>query len=660
MNVLAELRSRFLAAIAAATGDDALGREFSGMVLPSQDAKFGDYQANMAMALGKRLGKPPREVAAAIVERLEVADLCEAPEVAGPGFINLRLRDAWVAGALKQASPDVERDGVEPVAAPRTYVLDYSSPNVAKPMHVGHIRSTVIGDALYRVLSFLGHRTISDNHIGDWGTQFGMIIYGLKNFSNQKSFEQAPLTELTELYKFVNSLVIYHDNKDLLPAAKVRLAVLEGRAEELRSASLSTNPNEKKVRDKELQVLERQIETEREQIAQYGRHIDPFEGNPELKEIADQHEKVAEDVLRETAALHKGDPTNRAIWEKIIPICIEEIEETYARLGVSFDYSLGESFYEDKLGSVVEDLKAKGLARESDGAMCVFVEGYDAPFIVQKQDGAFLYATTDLATIEYRMREWRPDAILYVVDHRQSQHFGQLFATAKMWGYRDVELQHISFGTVLGDDGKPFKTRSGSSVGLMGLLDEAVSRAYAIVCENDDARATPLLSEEERKTVAERVGIGAIKYADLAHNRTSDYKFSYDKMLAMTGNTAAYMQYSYARVSSIFGKGGVDIEALRASDARLLLDHPAERALALAILQFSEALSRVTADYRPNLLTDYLFDLASKYAAFFENCPVLKAESGELRDSRLLLCDLTARTIQRGLNLLGIETLERM
>jgi arginyl-tRNA synthetase len=327
---------------------------------------------------------------------------------------------------------------------------------------------------------------------------------------------------------------------------------------------------------------------------------------------------------------------------------------------VSFDHALGESFYEDKLAGVVEDLKAKGLARESDGAMCVFVEGYDAPFIVQKQDGAFLYATTDLATIEYRMREWRPDAILYVVDHRQSQHFGQLFATAKMWGYRDVELQHISFGTVLGDDGKPFKTRSGSSVGLMGLLDEAVSRAYAIVCENDDARATPLLSEEERKTVAERVGIGAIKYADLAHNRTSDYKFSYDKMLAMTGNTAAYMQYSYARVSSIFGKGGVDIEALRASDARLLLDHPAERALALAILQFSEALSRVTADYRPNLLTDYLFDLASKYAAFFENCPVLKAESGELRGSRLLLCDLTARTIQRGLNLLGIETVERM
>jgi arginyl-tRNA synthetase len=265
-----------------------------------------------------------------------------------------------------------------------------------------------------------------------------------------------------------------------------------------------------------------------------------------------------------------------------------------------------------------------------------------------------------LATIQYRMREWKPDAILYVVDHRQSQHFDQLFATARLWGYDKIELQHISFGTVLGDDGKPFKTRSGSSVGLTGLLDEAVERAHAIVCENDDARPEPLLSAEDRRTVAERVGIGAIKYADLAHNRVSDYKFSYDKMLAMTGNTAAYMQYSYARVSSIFGKGGVDVAKLRASGAAITLTHPAERALGLAVLQFSEALDRVVADYRPNLLTDYLYDLAGKYSSFFENCPVLKAESDELRTSRLLLCDLTARTLERGLNLLGIEVVERM
>jgi arginyl-tRNA synthetase len=297
--------------------------------------------------------------------------------------------------------------------------------------------------------------------------------------------------------------------------------------------------------------------------------------------------------------------------------------------------------------------------------------------IVQKQDGAFLYATTDLATIQYRMAEWQPDAILYVVDHRQSLHFEQLIATVRRWGYGDVELQHIAFGTVLGEDGRPFKTREGTAVGLVGLLDEAVDRAYTIVCENDDARPEPLLSEAERRQVAERVGIGAIKYADLAHNRTSDYVFSYDKMLAMTGNTAAYMQYSYARVRSIFGKAGIDADQLHESEragrssaphggedaparSAILLTTHHERALGLALLQFSEALDRVVADYRPNHLTAYLFELASRYSDFFEHCPVLKAESDELRTSRLLLCDFTARTLQRGLNLLGIETVERM
>jgi arginyl-tRNA synthetase len=286
--------------------------------------------------------------------------------------------------------------------------------------------------------------------------------------------------------------------------------------------------------------------------------------------------------------------------------------------------------------------------------------------IVQKKDGAFLYATTDLATIQYRMSEWRPDAILYVVDHRQSLHFEQLFEAAKLWGYGDVELQHIGFGTVLGDDGRPFKTRSGTNVGLASLLDEAVDRAFKIVCENDDARPEPLLSEEDRRTVAQRIGIGAIKYADLAHNRTSDYVFSYDKMLAMTGNTAAYMQYSYARVKSIFGKAGVEQAAIQTELAagrrksELLLVTPHERALAVALLQFSEALDRVVADYRPNHLNSYLFELASRYSEFFENCPVIKAESDELRTSRLRLCDLTARTLHRGLSLLGIETVERM
>jgi arginyl-tRNA synthetase len=314
----------------------------------------------------------------------------------------------------------------------------------------------------------------------------------------------------------------------------------------------------------------------------------------------------------------------------------------------------------------VKDLADKGLARESDGAICVFLEGHDVPMIVQKQDGAFLYSTSDLATIQYRMSEWRPDAILYVVDHRQSLHFKQLFAAAQLWGYRDVELEHLAFGTVLGDDGRPFKTRSGTSVGLAGLLDEAVERAYAIVAQNDDARHVPLLSDDQRRQVAETIGIGAIKYADLAHNRTSDYIFSYDKMLAMNGNTATYMQNSYARVKSIFAKGGVDQPAIRAdatggsSSSAILLTTPQERALGIALLQFAEALDRVGSDYRPNHLAAYLFELANQFTGFYENLPVLKAETEELRMSRLRLCDLTARTIERGLNLLGIQVVERM
>jgi arginyl-tRNA synthetase len=301
-----------------------------------------------------------------------------------------------------------------------------------------------------------------------------------------------------------------------------------------------------------------------------------------------------------------------------------------------------------------------GLARESEGAICVFVDGQPAPMIVQKKDGAYLYATTDLATIQYRTTQWKPDAILYVVDHRQSLHFDQLFAVAELWGYENVEFQHIAFGTVLGDDGRPFKTRSGTNVGLASLLDEAVERAHKIVSENDAARPEPLLSAADRRTVAERIGLGAIKYADLAHNRTSDYVFSYDKMLAMTGNTAAYMQYSYARVKSIFGKAGVEQSSIINHQSPILLGSAHERALALALLQFSEALDRVVADYRPNHLNAYLFELASRYSEFFENCPVLKAETDALRWSRLRLCDLTARTLQRGLNLLGIETVERM
>jgi arginyl-tRNA synthetase len=382
--------------------------------------------------------------------------------------------------------------------------------------------------------------------------------------------------------------------------------------------------------------------------------------------LARQHRDVNAAVLNETAKLHAGDPENRRLWEEFLPACEDEINRVYGRLNVKFDHTLGESFYEDRLGAVVDELCAKGLARESDGAICVFFkdakgEEEDVPMIVRKKDGAFLYATTDLATIRYRVATWSPDAILYVVDHRQGMHFKHLFAVAQMLGYTNLELEHVSFGTVLGDDGKPFKTRSGDTVGLESLLDEAVRRAGEIVAANDDAKpGGPELSPEQRAEIAEIVGIGALKYADLSQNRTSDYVFSYDKMLAMNGNTATYMQYAYARVRSIFAKGKVDIDSLRNSGAKILLAHPAERALAMEILRFSEALELTISDYRPNQLTSYLFELANRYFTFYENCHVLNAETDELRQSRLLLCDLTARTIRKGLELLGIRVVEKM
>jgi arginyl-tRNA synthetase len=657
MNILAELRDRFRTALGTVEG---ASPDLAEMVLPSQDPKFGDYQANCAMPLGKTLGRPPREIAQQLVAALEVSDLCEPPEIAGPGFINLCLKQEFLLAQLRRALGD-EQLGITPVAAPRTIVVDYSSPNVAKPMHVGHIRSTVIGAALCRVLRTLGHRVISDNHIGDWGTQFGMIIYGSKHFVDDSALAADRVGELSRLYKLVNQLVEYHDIRtERLPAVERQIVDAAHRLEQLHDATEVEDPKGRKEHNKRLKSAEDSLAELRAELDDFRRKLAAVDGDPRLSRLAAEHPAIGAAVLAETAALHGGDPTNRSLWERFLPACLESMETIYQRLGVTFDYALGESFYEDRLAGVVEDLAQHGLVTESDGACCVFLDGIDAPFIVQKKDGAFLYATTDLATIEYRAHEWSPQAMLYVVDHRQSLHFEQLFATARKWGYGQIEFQHVSFGTVLGEDGRPFKTRSGSAVGLDGLLDEAVERAHAIVCANDDARDEPLLSANERRLVAERVGIGAIKYADLAHNRTSDYVFSYDKMLAMQGNTAAYMQYSYARVRSIFAKGGVDVEALRSAGAELVLDHPAERALALTLLQYNEALARVAADYRPNQLTAYLFDLASRYSAFFENCPVLKAESDSLRTSRLLLCDLTARTIAHGLHLLGIDVVERM
>jgi arginyl-tRNA synthetase len=659
MNVLDELRRRFASALEplAAAGDMPALLE---MIAPSQDVKFGDYQANCAMSLGKKLGRPPRDVAQSIVERLEVADLCHPPEIAGPGFINLRLTDAWLERQLAALVGDA-RLGVAAVEHPRTFVIDYSAPNVAKPMHVGHVRSTVIGDSLYRLLAFLGHRVISDNHIGDWGTQFGMIIYGYRHFLDAAAYAREPVEELARLYRLVHQLVAYHEGRRQLAEL---LAEVVRREEELQRESAAADAGDaaaEKKAAKALKRLQSALAQSRQALASLQKRLAVVEGDPQLARWAKEHPGIEQAVLAETAKLHAGDADNLRLWREFMPPCLEAIEVIYRRLGVRFDHALGESFYHDRLAGVAEDLQRRGLARESDGALCVFLEGSPAPMIVRKKDGAFLYATTDLATIQYRVQTWKPDAMLYVVDHRQSLHFEQLFAAARLWGYGDVEFQHISFGTVLGDDGRPFKTRSGDTVGLGGLLDEAVLRAQRIVSENDDANpAGPQLSPRQRQQVAESVGIAALKYADLSHNRTSDYVFSYDKMLAMNGNTATYMQYAYARVRSIFRKGEVDVDALRRSGARIQLSSPAEQLLGRQLLRFEEALSAAVADYRPNQLTSYLFDLANAYSTFFDQCPVLKAETAEQRSSRLLLCDLAACTLKQGLDLLGIPVVEQM
>ncbi len=660
MNLLALLKSRFQPAIAALAPDAARQGGLLEMIRVAQDAKFGDYQANFAMPLGKQLGKPPRDVAAELVSAVQLADLCHPPEIAGPGFINLRLRDDWLAEQTIKAVRD-DRLGIEPAARPRTIVIDYSSPNVAKPMHVGHIRSTVIGDALCRTLRFLGHDCVSDNHLGDWGTQFGMIIYGYKHFRDDAAYRANPVQELGRLYKFINRLVDYRESQRALPESEKKLAQRQEELAAQRDAASSADKQVAKKANDAIRKITGQIAEQAEVIESLKRKIATVESDPQLFPIAQAHATIADAVLAETARLHAGDEENLRLWHEFLPNCRDEIRRVYGRLDVQFDHEHGESFYHDRLAGVVESLRHKGLATDSQGAVCIFLDGFEAPMIVQKKDGAFLYSTTDLATIQYRMETWQPDAILYVVDHRQSDHFDKLFAAARLWSYKNVELSHIKFGTVMGADGKPYKTRDGVAEGLESLLNEAVSRALKIVVENDEKKPFgPELSAAERQQIAEIVGIGALKYADLSQNRTSDYTFSYDKMLLMNGNTATYMQYSHARVQSIFAKGGVLPADVRRDASPLDLSHPAERALAIMLLRFADALAEVEADYMPHQLTTYLFDLAKAYSTFFEQCPVLKADSDASRTSRLKLCDLTARTIRQGLNLLGIQAPERM
>jgi len=416
-----------------------------------------------------------------------------------------------------------------------------------------------------------------------------------------------------------------------------------------------------KKAEKDIKAATRGVAEAEEALAELDKKIAAVSHDPKLQKLATEHADLETRAQQETVKLHTADPENLELWNRFLPLCIQEIEQVYRRLHITFDHQYGESFYHPMLEPLVQRLEQSGLAQPSDGAVCIFLPDFDAPMIVRKQDGAFLYATTDLATIEYRMQHFHPDAILYVVDHRQSEHFAKLFAAARAIGYGDVELQHISFGTVTGPDGKPFKTREGTVVGLEYLLDEAVERAHQVVCDPERLQKANLdMSDAEKRGIAEAVGLGAIKYADLCHNRTSDYVFDVDQMVQMDGNTSAYIQYSYARTCSILAHAGVSPTQSWLSSVTLSLEDAAERDLALQILQLEDALLAAVDGYFPSTLTAYLYNLAKQFAVFYDRCPVLKAENAQLRQSRLLLCHATGATLKLGLNLLGISVVDRM
>jgi arginyl-tRNA synthetase len=651
MQILRLIRDRFEEAL---TGWIDQPASFAQLVTVARDPRHGDYQANIAMPLQKVLGQKPREIAEELLRRLKIDDICLPPQIAGPGFINLKLKDEFLARQLTAIVED-ERLGVEKVT-PLTYVIDYSAPNVAKPMHVGHIRSTVIGDALVRILRFLGHRVISDNHLGDWGTQFGMIIYGYKHFLDEAAYQQQPVAELSRLYRRVQQIIGFQSAEPRLPAAREAVRLATEKVTQTEAAATKDPKLNKALKSaaKELRAAEDHLQTI---LAK----VDAVQQDPELLEDARQHADLEQRAQLETAKLHREDAENLALWQQFLPLAITEIESVYERLDIKFDHTYGESFYHEMLADVVDKLVEAGVAVASEGAICIFLDGFDAPMIIRKRDGAFLYATTDIATIEYRVAHFQPDVVLYVVDHRQSEHFAKLFAAARTIGYDNVQLHHISFGTVLGPDGKPFKTRSGTVIGLGYLLDEAVDRAYQAVCDPQRLQKAGLeMSEQEQRDVANTVGLGAIKYADLCHNRTSDYEFNTEKMVQLEGNTSAYIQYMYARSRSILRKSGVSVDPGTLSQFPLDLREPAERDLALLLLQFDDALQQSVEEYYPSVLASYLYSVAKQFATFFDQCHVLNADTQELQRSRLVLCFAVGCVLKRGLYLLGIGVVEKM
>ena len=549
------------------------GFPHTGDLTQATDPRFGDYQTNAALILGKQRGENPRDVAAKILEGLDVADLSEPPTIAGAGFINFKLLPDAVGKKTAELFAD-DRLGVTRSTSPKKIVIDFGSPNVAKPMHVGHIRSTALGDAIARIAAFLGHDVIRDNHVGDWGTQFGMVIWGWKNLLDRNALQREPLVEIMRIYKETNA----------------------------RSTS-----------------------------------------DPAVREACRQ----------ELVKLQAGDKKNTDIWNECVALSMQDFEHVYELLDIHYDIQCGESFYNDRLASVVDRLLKSKIAEVSEGAVVVFFrdipELADKPCIIRKSDGGFNYATSDIATVEYRINELKRDTIWYVVGAPQTLHFKQIFEIARREGFK-ADFHHIPFGNILGEDRKLMKTRSGENVPLRQVLEEASARARKIVDEKN-----PDLSDEEKIDIARTIGIGAVKYADLSQYRMSDYIFSWDKMLALQGNTAPYLQNAYVRIRSIFRKAGEGAPKLD----KFVLNEAAEITLAKRLCQFAEIVPQVLNDFRPNILANYLFELANSFHSFYEACPVLRSDE-PVRASRLVLCDLTGRVLERGLDLLGIKVPEKM
>lgn len=573
----------FLSAIAQDAFREVTGKDAPALLKRAQDPKHGDYQVNGALPLAKAEKKNPRELAEPLARALAAHPAIEKAEVAGPGFVNLTLAPAFLGETVSRDARDA-RLGVPPAERRVRTVVDYSSPNIAKQMHVGHLRSTIIGHAICETLAFVGEDVVRDNHVGDWGTQYGLLIAGLRRFGGDG--HALDLAGLEAIYKQASALA---------------------------------------------------------------------EAEPAFAELA----------RGELAKLQRGDAENRALWERFVAITRRELDKVYERLGVRFDTWYGESFYEPMLPGVVQQLEALGLARRDQGALCVFFgddvwEGVESklrkqkePFIVQKKDGAFLYSTTDLATLLHRRDEVKASKAIYVVDHRQSLHFEQLFAVARRLGVA-LECHHVGFGTMLGPDGKPLKTRdaSGKTITLAALLDEAESRALELM-----KGAEVELPASELPAVARSVGIGAVKYADLRQNRLSDYQFDWSKMIELKGNSGPYIQYAGARAGAIFRKGEVDRGSVGQAPAALA--DPAELALAKVLVRFGDVVHASASELLPHLVTDHLYAVARELSSFYERCPVLKAE-GEARAARLTLVALAAGQIEKGLSLLGIDAVERM